>query len=327
MLQRHHKIVLVFLMEPFQDTSNIKKIQKEVGDAILGVISYSNQQLTILLTLKDGMKVLSTVVYAKCSNIERLSLWDDLYSLSLNFPIPWMVGGDFNYEAFACCIGSCDLSDIKFIGNSFTWWNGRVNEECIFKRLDRVIVNQALLLYLVILAYNTYLGLDLIMLHYYFLVTLVLYLLRELRRALSKWNKAKFGDIFKQLAIREDIAHAELKLYLHHEEDIWRQKASVQWFNEGDRNTKNFHYLVKGRKKKLKLTRIQKVDGTWAKIIDEIANERYIQPKITQEENAFVKILPNEEEIKKVVFELNPDSACGLNGLKGGYFTKVYYTY
>lgn len=62
----------------------------------VGVILDSDQQLTILLTLKDGTKVLSTVVYAKCSDIERLNLWDDLYSLSLNFRVPWMVGGDFN---------------------------------------------------------------------------------------------------------------------------------------------------------------------------------------------------------------------------------------
>lgn len=61
-----------------------------------GVISDSNQQLTLLLTLEDGSQVMSTMVYAKCSVIERLRMWDDLYSLSLNISIPWMVGGDFN---------------------------------------------------------------------------------------------------------------------------------------------------------------------------------------------------------------------------------------
>lgn len=37
---------------------------------------------------------------------------------------------------------------------------------------------------------------------------------------------------------------------------------------------------------------------------------QYIQRKITQEENAFVKVLPNEEEIRKVVFEFNHDRSC-----------------
>ncbi|KAG5590467.1 hypothetical protein H5410_040981 [Solanum commersonii] len=60
------------------------------------------------------------MMYAKFSTIERLSMWDDLYSLSFNlsdrrFPIYPQ-----KYEDFACCIDSCDLSDIKFIGNPFT---------------------------------------------------------------------------------------------------------------------------------------------------------------------------------------------------------------
>lgn len=129
----------------------------------VGVISDSEQQLTLLLTLEGGSQILSTIVYAKCTTTERLSLWGDIYSPSINFSLQWMVGGDFNvilgeeekiggfpvypqkYEEFADCINSCDLSDINFSGNPFTWWNGRVDKGCIFKRLDRVVVNQFLL--------------------------------------------------------------------------------------------------------------------------------------------------------------------------------------
>ncbi|KAK4719582.1 hypothetical protein R3W88_017920 [Solanum pinnatisectum] len=71
---------------------------------------------------------------------------------------PWLVGGDFNViltpeekirglayptevEDFACCINSCELVNLRFNGSPFTWWNGRADEECIFKRLDRILVN------------------------------------------------------------------------------------------------------------------------------------------------------------------------------------------
>jgi len=72
-----------------------------------------------------------------------------------------LVGGDFNvilsdeekiggflvlpqeYEDAAFCINSCELYDIRFTGSPFTWWNRRSDAECIFKRLDRVVVNQA----------------------------------------------------------------------------------------------------------------------------------------------------------------------------------------
>lgn len=48
-------------------------------------------------------------------------------------------------EDFAFCINSCELFDINLKGNPFTWWNGRADEGCIFKRLDRIVVNQLFL--------------------------------------------------------------------------------------------------------------------------------------------------------------------------------------
>ncbi|KAK4726927.1 hypothetical protein R3W88_031844 [Solanum pinnatisectum] len=49
------------------------------------------------------------------------------------------------YEDFAFCVNSCDLLDINFKGSPYTWWNGRIDQECIFKRLDRFFVNSNLL--------------------------------------------------------------------------------------------------------------------------------------------------------------------------------------
>lgn len=42
---------------------------------------------------------------------------------------------------FAQCIKNCGLNEIKFKGSLYTWWNGKVEEECSFKRLDRVFGN------------------------------------------------------------------------------------------------------------------------------------------------------------------------------------------
>ncbi|KAG5585006.1 hypothetical protein H5410_045440 [Solanum commersonii] len=105
--------------------------------------------------------------------------------------------------------------------------------------------------------------------------------------ALSKWSREQFGDIFKHLLIREEIvglkeelfehspttdnkvvlnqAHAEYKHYLHYKEEFWRQKASIQWYSEGDKNTKFFHGLVRGRRRRLNLQKIMKVARELAK--------------------------------------------------------------
>lgn len=53
-----------------------------------GIISDSDQRLTLYLTLKDEKQLMTTAVYAKCSAKERLNLWDDLYNLSNNFLLP-----------------------------------------------------------------------------------------------------------------------------------------------------------------------------------------------------------------------------------------------
>ncbi|XP_059288801.1 uncharacterized protein LOC132042210 [Lycium ferocissimum] len=119
--------------------------------------------------------------------------------------------------------------------------------------------------------------------------------MKKLKGVLSKWSREVFGDIFKQLIIREEIvrlkkelfeenpsqvnrmvlqkAQAETKRYLHYEEAYWRQKSSLDWFVDGDKNTRFFHNLVKGRRKKLQIKRIQNSDGSWIGDEDQMAAE------------------------------------------------------
>ncbi|KAG5631408.1 hypothetical protein H5410_003125 [Solanum commersonii] len=68
-------------------------------------------------------------------------------------------------------------------------------------------------------------------------------------------------------------AQAKLKLHIHYEEEYWRQKARVQWFEEGDKNARFFHGLVKGRRKRMNINKIMKADGSWAMGAKEVAEE------------------------------------------------------
>ncbi|XP_075103684.1 uncharacterized protein LOC142178250 [Nicotiana tabacum] len=82
--------------------------------------------------------------------------------MASDMTVPWLVGGDFNMiwdeeekfgglpvslievDDFRHCINTCNLTDLGFKGIIFTWWNGRSEEDYIFKRLDRCLGNHEL---------------------------------------------------------------------------------------------------------------------------------------------------------------------------------------
>ncbi|XP_059310108.1 uncharacterized protein LOC132061281 [Lycium ferocissimum] len=142
-----------------------------------------------------------------------------------------------------------------FKGSHFTWWNGRGGSDGIFERLDRVFINQQFQQWFaqVEVEHLTRTGSD----HASLFITLEEQSQAYIRQFRflkfwtehQAWSKEVYGDIFKQLIIREEIvrikeklfeedpscnrtvlqqAQAELKKYLHFEEEIWRQKANVE---------------------------------------------------------------------------------------------------
>ncbi|XP_060211916.1 uncharacterized protein LOC132639487 [Lycium barbarum] len=238
-------------------------------------------------------------------------------------------------EDFAFCINSCELEEVNFKGSPFTWWNGRADAACIFERLDRMLVNSLLLdnfghievEHLARTGSNhaplmctygdkhqklvkPFKFLSFWIEHASFLDTVrqnwsiwehddpfinFKSKMKKLKVGLSKWSRKVFGDIFKQLIIREEIvrlkeqlfeqnpsqvnrvvlqkALAETKRYLHYEEEYWRQKLGMDWFVDGDKNTRFFHNLVKGRRKKLQIKRIKNSDGSRIEDEDQMADE------------------------------------------------------
>lgn len=59
----------------------------------------------------------------------------------------------------------------------------------------------------------------------------------------------------------------ELHKFYHIEEDYWKQKSGMKWFNDDDRNTKEFHSYVKGRRRRLHINEIEDSQGlnSWMK--------------------------------------------------------------
>ncbi|KAG5632942.1 hypothetical protein H5410_004659 [Solanum commersonii] len=107
--------------------------------------------------------------------------------------------------------------------------------------------------------------------------------IKRVKLALVQWSRTTFGNIFQHVATLEDLIRAkevqleinaseenrttlkkfeaDLKKYLHIEEEYWKQKASMRWFKDGDRNTKFFHAFVNRRRRKMQISVIKTRQG------------------------------------------------------------------
>lgn len=114
MLHHFHKFDIIAFIEPFQEVRHVQQYKRRLGMAYsncnlngkirlfvssginVEVVVDSDQQLTIKMVFDNGHQMIGTLVYAKCSAIERLELWEDIYFLAYDMHLPWFVGGDFN---------------------------------------------------------------------------------------------------------------------------------------------------------------------------------------------------------------------------------------
>ncbi|XP_075099497.1 uncharacterized protein LOC142176265 [Nicotiana tabacum] len=430
-MHRQNHYDFVGLMEPKQQAKKLERYRNKIGlaqaisnvsnkiwafiDEVFEVTVMYNmvQQLTLrLFHTESHVEFVLTLIYAKCDAIERIELWDSLYAMARDMDAPWLVGGDLNVirdekekfggipvslneiDDFRHCINTCNLFDLGFKGSIFTWWNGRAEEDCIFKRLDRCLAN--------IEFQQKFPGIEVqhlsktgsdhspmflkcdietppIKKHFKFLnffgehttfkdvvkenwsadfsanpFILFNHKLKKLKKALSLWSKATFGDIFQKIASMEEVVmvhevefeanptgmnrerlqkvHAELIKSLALEEKYWQQKAGMTWFKEGDRNTKFFHAQVRGRRKRLQLNRIQNSGGTWIEEEQQIAEEaiKFYEEQFTEEATPssfdIVEHVPNlinteqnAELIKKPTKEEVKVAVLGLNGDSAGW--------
>lgn len=157
-LHKRNQYYIIELMEPFEDSQGIEEYRRRLG--IKHVVANTNSQIwafideemeydTIrdeeqMLTLKlrnrsDGIEVILSLIYAKCTQNERLLLWNFMSDMANTINSPWLVGGDFNVicieeeklggrpvtEAetrdFNLCINFCNLEDLGFKGSKYTW--------------------------------------------------------------------------------------------------------------------------------------------------------------------------------------------------------------
>ncbi|XP_059281333.1 uncharacterized protein LOC132035027 [Lycium ferocissimum] len=324
------------------------------------------QHLALKLTLRGNQdEMVVSLVYAKCSQEERMELWPSLEDIATTMVVPWLISGDFNVitsdeekygglpvtinevQDFRDCVQSCGVADLGFKGSKFTCWNGQSGDDYIFKRLDICLGNHALQMKFTAIEISHFIrtGSDHVpLLISYFGESVSVkkpfkFLnfwakhdsFLDIVRALVQWSKQTFGNIFQEIETLEEVI-----------KEFWKQKAGMQWFQDGDRNTRFFHAYVQGRRRRLQLKRIHDADGNWIEDADAITVEAigFYQKQFTKEEdptyfdmldqvprlvseeqNWGIEHMPTKEEVRNVVFQLNGESAAGPDGLQGCFFS------
>ncbi|XP_071913990.1 uncharacterized protein [Coffea arabica] len=285
----------------------------------------------------------ASFIYAKCTRAERQTLWSELSSIVGSITWLWLIGGDFNIIStlaeytdrtpqdlgaisdFNTAISNCRFQELPYTGSSYTWSGIRAGTR-IWKQLDRTLVNQQWLGFLS----NTS--------------------IQHLNRTTFDNSPLVIGS-FRHKGMQKEVlyeAHPTkearealhcaqghlLKSFLIQEED-WRQKAGLRWLKDGDCNTRFFHASVREKRTKLVIHRIKDEEGAWVEDEDQIAREAvdFFQRLLTAEEvgeidellihvpelvtaNQNVELLREVtmEEVKRVVFDLDKDSAPGADG-------------
>lgn len=73
-----------------------------------------------------------------------------------------------------------------------------------------------------------------------------------------EWAKQGQGELRQQTIM---MKQKELETAYKNEEIFWGQKARHKWLKEGNRNTAYFHATVTSRRRRNRMSRLEKADG------------------------------------------------------------------
>nr|XP_016513013.1 PREDICTED: uncharacterized protein LOC107830042 [Nicotiana tabacum] len=217
-------------------------------------------------------------------------------------------------------VTTCKLHDLGFKGSIFTWWNGRAKEDCIFKRLDRVLANMEFqqLFPGVEITHLSKIGSD----HSPSLITFDpnFVLGKKQFRFLNFWtDHATFQEVVKE---NRKISSLE--------EVVLVPEASFE-INPTKLNRERLH--------KVQAELIS--EGSWIKGNEQLAAEavnfyqaqfhedaiptafgiiNHVPNMVTVEQNQDFMKQPTKYEVKKAMFRLNGVSARGPDGFTGKCF-------
>nr|XP_027096078.1 uncharacterized protein LOC113715975 [Coffea arabica] len=352
---------------------SVSKGEKEVDEDIhaQGVVDdlhITSSSLHLSLQISSALfelPIIFSFVHAKCTAHERVQLWN---SLIVDKPkqSAWFIVGDFNVIVsaeekkggmpfrpeegwdFLDFMSQAGIFYVGYSGSRFTWCNNRHGRVHIWKRLDRLLMNQSAsslgLKFSVqhlcrdpsdhaplLLSAVTNLDdkpkpfrfmnfwtskpelLDVIKCQWNRrfsgpLLNIFAQKLRKVKAALRIWSRNVFGDIFESVKVAEQRA---FKAELSYDDDA--SEANLVELHEAQAQLRRSHgveHMFWQQKARLK----------WLK--DGDRNSKYFHSVVAKRRNnENLEEIPSIEEVKSVVFAMDGESAAGPNSFSGKFFT------
>ncbi|XP_010474601.1 PREDICTED: uncharacterized protein LOC104754160 [Camelina sativa] len=145
----------------------------------------------------------------------------------------------------------------------------------------------------------------------------------------------------------EEVHRLKQDLNAEHlrEEIFWQQKSRSSWLNNGDKNTKYFHATTKNRRAQNRIQILEDDEGKqWSadkdlgRVAEQFFRKLYtsedvgyklqmmseIIPLISREMNEYLLTEVTVEEVKRAVFDINPNKCPGPDGMTGFFFQQFW---
>ncbi|KAL0001855.1 hypothetical protein SO802_015636 [Lithocarpus litseifolius] len=260
-------------------------------------------------------------------------------------------------EGFRECLSDCGLVDLGFVGQRYTWCNGRIGVHLTLIRLDKYVANEREE------------GCRKVIKEAWDPLNLnpkvqVQDRLKCCQTNLQTWNSRVFGNVNKILKLKQnrlqqlealDLLHElakeiqalkkEINEVMLQEEIMWNQRSRALWVKCGDRNTKFFHETASNRRRKNRIEGLCDNEGRWREdqgevegiILDyfkEIYSTNYpanfrislgaIDRRVSDDMNDVLLKEFREEEVWSALKQMHPTKYPSPDGMSPIFFQKYW---